>query len=66
MPCLCPEDARDRGTRQPVNEKGGKSIIRNPQNTGPPTAARPDHDKLEIALDKAGLKKVMENFVRAE
>jgi DNA helicase-2/ATP-dependent DNA helicase PcrA len=28
------------------------------------TVRRVDHDKLEIAFDKAGLKKVMENFVR--
>jgi len=29
------------------------------------TIRRIDHDKLEIAFDKAGLKKVMESFVRA-
>jgi DNA helicase-2/ATP-dependent DNA helicase PcrA len=33
---------------------------------GPGTVKRIDHDKLEIAFDKAGVKKVMENFVRAE
>ena len=33
---------------------------------GPGTIKRIDHDKLEIAFDKAGLKKVMESFVRAE
>ncbi len=33
---------------------------------GPGTVRRIDHDKLEIAFDKAGLKKVMESFVRAE
>ncbi|HEU0117329.1 MAG TPA: UvrD-helicase domain-containing protein [Alphaproteobacteria bacterium] len=31
---------------------------------GTGTIKRIDHDKLEIAFDKAGLKKVMENFVR--
>jgi DNA helicase-2/ATP-dependent DNA helicase PcrA len=33
---------------------------------GPGTIRRVDHDKLEIAFDKAGLKKVMETFVRVE
>jgi DNA helicase-2/ATP-dependent DNA helicase PcrA len=32
---------------------------------GTGTIKRIDHDKLEIAFDKAGLKKVMESFVRA-
>jgi len=32
---------------------------------GTGTVRRVDHDKLEIAFDKAGLKKVMESFVRA-
>ena len=32
---------------------------------GTGTVKRVDHDKLEIAFDSAGLKKVMENFVRA-
>lgn len=31
---------------------------------GPGTVKRIDHDKLEIAFDKAGIKKVMENFVK--
>ena len=31
---------------------------------GPGTVRRVDHDKLEIAFDKAGIKKVMESFVR--
>jgi len=32
---------------------------------GPGTIRRIDHDKLEIVFDKAGVKKVMENFVQA-
>ena len=32
---------------------------------GPGTVKRIDYDKLEIAFDKAGVKKVMENFVQA-
>jgi DNA helicase-2/ATP-dependent DNA helicase PcrA len=33
---------------------------------GPGTVKRVDHDKLEIAFDKAGVRKVMESFVRME
>ena len=33
---------------------------------GPGTVRRAEHDKLEIAFDKAGLKKIMAAFVRAE
>ena len=33
---------------------------------GPGSVRRIDHDKVEITFDKAGVKKVMENFVRKE
>jgi DNA helicase-2/ATP-dependent DNA helicase PcrA len=52
---------------QPPKREGkmnvGDRVFHEKFGTG--TVQRIDHDKLEIAFDKAGLKKVMENFVRA-
>jgi DNA helicase-2/ATP-dependent DNA helicase PcrA len=72
---------RPKAWRQPPVEIEGKAhAIRAPrpdgeldvgarvfhEKFGPGTIKRIDHDKLEIAFDKAGLKKVMASFVRAE
>ena len=64
--------------RQPTEIEGKSYVVQTPKREGklnvgdrvqhekfgPGTIKRIDHDKLEIAFDKAGLKKVMENFVR--
>jgi DNA helicase-2/ATP-dependent DNA helicase PcrA len=52
--------------KPPRREDGfniGDRVFHEKFGTG--TVKRVDHDKLEIAFDKAGVKKVMENFVRA-
>lgn len=62
-----PQEIQGRATviQRPRNEEGlnvGDRVTH--EQFGPGTIRRIDHDKLEVAFDKAGLKKVMAGFVR--
>jgi len=67
-PRLKPAEIEGRAAVVPTPHRAGKLNIGDRvfhEKFGTGTVRRIDHDKLEIDFDKAGLKKVLETFVRA-